>query len=164
MPAAKKTAKRPKKKRKKPQTRWAFTDSRKAKFLKLLAETGNISFSAKSIGSGPTTVHRHINEDPDFKALVDEAKEIAADALEAEARRRAVEGVRRGIYYQGERVDTELHFSDRMLEILLKANKPEKFRERFEHTGHLTGTFTDYVIEANKLDKKEGDDNGSQEG
>lgn len=63
------------------------------------------------------------DDDPDFAAAWAEAEETAIDALEKVARDRATEGK-----------------SDRMLEILLKAHRPEKYVERYktEHSGSLT--------------------------
>ena len=71
----------------------------------------------------------------DFAAQWDEAMQVAVDALEAEARRRAVEGVDEPVYYKGQLIDTIKKYSDNLLITLLKAHRPEKFRERFEHTG-----------------------------
>ena len=61
----------------------------------------------------------------------------ACDALEAEARRRAVEGVRKPIYCQGEICGTVREYSDTLLFFLLKGAMPEKYRDdyRAEHTG-----------------------------
>ena len=67
--------------------------------------------------------------DPDFALAWDEAVNIAADALEREAWRRAVEGFEEPVHYRGEVVGYVKKYSDRMLELLLKAHRPEKYRE-----------------------------------
>ena len=71
------------------------------------------------------------------RARVAEAREEACDALEAEARRRAVEGVRKPVYYRGEIVGTVKEYSDTLLIFLMKGAMPEKYREnvKIEHTG-----------------------------
>lgn len=65
---------------------------------------------------------------------------MATDALEAEARRRAVDGVPEPVFHQGKKCGTVKKYSDRMLEILLKGHRPEKFREKVDmnHSGRVT--------------------------
>ncbi len=57
--------------------------------------------------------------------------------LEAEARRRAVEGVRKPVYCRGEIVGTVKEYSDTLLIFLMKGARPEKYRDnvRVERTG-----------------------------
>ena len=55
------------------------------------------------------------------------------DDLELEARRRAVEGTERPVFYQGGEVGYVREYSDTLLIFLLKAHRPNKFRERVEH-------------------------------
>lgn len=66
-----------------------------------------------------------------------DAEQEAADALEREAWRRAVEGTDKPVTYQGQITATYKEYSDRMLEMLLKAHRPEKFKDRVsnEHSG-----------------------------
>ncbi|HEY8668466.1 MAG TPA: hypothetical protein VIL86_17585, partial [Tepidisphaeraceae bacterium] len=79
------------------------------KFLKELATGGNVSFAAKVAGRGRTCVYQHRDSDPAFAAAWEEALDTAADELEAECRRRAIEK------------------SDVLLIFLLKALRPHKF-------------------------------------
>ena len=71
----------------------------------------------------------------DFAARWDAALDAAVDALEDEARRRAMDGIDRPITYQGEITGTYKEYSNPLLITLLKAHRPEKYRERFEHSG-----------------------------
>lgn len=71
----------------------------------------------------------------DFAAQWDEAIETAIDALEHEARRRAVKGVDEPVFYQGNVCGVVTRYSDTLLIQLLKAHRPEKYRERHELTG-----------------------------
>lgn len=66
-----------------------------------------------------------------------EAQEEATDGLEAEARRRAVTGTLKPIFYKGEEVAQVREYSDTLLVVLLKGNRPDKFRENasIEHSG-----------------------------
>ena len=82
------------------------------------------------------SLHYHwLKTNPDYKAAFAEAKLQAADALEAEAVRRAKDGTLRTIYHQGVGVGTELVYSDSLMAVLLKGAKPDVYKERFEHTG-----------------------------
>jgi hypothetical protein len=86
---------------------------------------GTIKSTRQGRGSGPSPSRSK-------EARWDEALEDAADRLEAEAFRRAVRGVDRPVVYRGERVGTVHEFSDALLMFLLKAARPEKYRDRFD--------------------------------
>ena len=64
----------------------------------------------------------------DFAAQWREALEEGTDLLEAEARRRAVTGVDKPVFYKGEVVGSITKYSDRLLMFLLRAHDP-KFRD-----------------------------------
>ncbi len=53
----------------------------------------------------------------------------ACDALASEARRRAVEGVLKPVYYKGKLVGFIREYSDTLLMFLMKAAMPEKYRD-----------------------------------
>jgi hypothetical protein len=89
------------------------------RFLKVLTGTarapgGSITRACRAAGICRTTFYHRRNEDETFRAAVLEALEEACDLLEDEARRRAMK------------------CSDVLLIFLLKAHRPEKFRERFD--------------------------------
>lgn len=90
-----------------------------------------------------STVYDWRADDATFAAEWDAALDQAADTMEREAFRRAVEGVDEPVYGSlgqgmgsGE-VGQIRKYSDTLLIFLLKAARPEKFRERTEqqHTG-----------------------------
>ncbi len=76
--------------------------------------------------------------DETFRAAWDEAREEAADHLEDEARRRAVDGWEEPVFGSGgpgrgsEQVGTVRKFDSTLLIFLLKGARPEKYRERFD--------------------------------
>jgi len=113
------------------------TDRARGKFLTKLAETCNVSESARVAGIARRTVYEWREVDPAFAAAWAIAEEEAADKLEREAWRRGVEGTDKPVVYQGEITDTYKEYSDRMLEILLKAHRPEKFAERTRVDVHV---------------------------
>ena len=90
----------------------------------------------------------------DFAAQWDEALEEGSDLLEAEARRRAVTGVDKPVYYKGEVVGSITQYSDRLLMFLLRAHRPQKFRDggKVKQTG-ATDVGVDEDIEKAILEK-----------
>lgn len=109
----------------------AKTDNDKQLFLDTLARTGIIADACREAHVGRTAVKRWQDTDEQFSAAYDEALEDASDALESEARRRAIEGVeRRRFDKDGNVVLEETVYSDSLMALLLKANKPDKFADR----------------------------------
>jgi len=111
-------------------------------FLSALRNTGNVSASAKAAGVDRTTAYKAKaaslqTKNATFAKGWDEAIEVATDLLEGEARRRAIAGVEEPVYYRGEVVGAVRKYSDTLLIFLLKAHRPEKFREHhsMEHSG-----------------------------
>jgi len=105
-------------------------DRARETFLDVLRETCNVSEAARAAGIGRRTAYEWRAADPAFAEAWKEAEEIAADKLEREAWRRAVDGTDKPISFQGVITATYKEYSDRMLEILLKAHRPDKFVER----------------------------------
>ncbi len=122
-------------------------------FLATFALTANLTTAAAAAGIPRTTVYKWQEEDEQFCAALNEAREQAYDRLEQEALRRAVEGTqrKRPIIVGREVVDYEIitEYSDRLLEMLLKAARPEKYRERqsIEHSGSDGGPIVIDVAE-----------------
>ena len=101
----------------------------RARFLVALETTGVVRVAAEASGVSRATLYRWREEDPEFATSWDRAIDSAADALEAEARRRGVEGWDEPVFHQGVQVATIRRYSDRMLELLLKAHRPKLFRD-----------------------------------
>lgn len=102
------------------------------RFLVAFAQTGNVTFSAKEAGIDRTTHYSRWMKEPRYATRFNDAKEQAADVLEGEALRRAVQGIEEPVFYRGERIDTIKRYSDILLIFLLKAVRPEKFRDRYD--------------------------------
>ena len=118
-----------------------FTDHARQNFLMALRETANVSEAARRAGISRRRAYDVRDVDPVFAAAWKDAVETAIDTLEAEAWRRGKEGWDEPVFYRGEsqrdaegKPVTIRKYSDRMLELLLKAHRPEKYRERFDHT------------------------------
>jgi hypothetical protein len=109
-------------------------EKRKHIFLRVLAETANSKLACQSAGyRNMAAITRALKNDPSFMEAYKEAAEAAAEFIEAEAVRRAVQGVKKAVYFKGEIIDYEVVYSDTLLAILLKAAKPDKFADRSKH-------------------------------
>lgn len=107
----------------------------KARFLREFSVCGIVLRAARSAKVGRRTVYDWLAQDGPFKVLYDEAYEDANDAMEEEARRRGEDGVLEPVFQGGKRVGLIRKYSDALLITMLKARRPDVFRERMEHTG-----------------------------
>lgn len=64
-----------------------------------------------------------------FRQREQEAHAFYNETLEKEIHRRAVKGLRRGIYFEGERIAYKREYSDKLMELYIKKRDP-KYRER----------------------------------
>jgi len=99
------------------------------RFLERLARTGSIPLAIDEAGVSRHRLYALRREDAEFAELWDEAVEAGIEALEGEAMRRAIEGVEEPVHYHGKRIDVITRYSDRLLMFLLRAHRPEKYRE-----------------------------------
>jgi hypothetical protein len=108
-------------------------------FIAALTKTGNISAACNRVGIGRQSAYDHRRNDAVFAALWEEALETATDYLELEARRRALKGCVRPVFYKGDECGQIREYSDTLMVFLLKAHRPSKFRDnvRLEHDGNL---------------------------
>ena len=103
-------------------------------FLAAYRECGSVSYAARAEKINRCTHYRWLQQYPEYTEAFAEAREEAADVLEQEARRRAVEGVEAPVFYKGEVCGTVKRYSDVLLIFLLKGARPDKYRERYEVT------------------------------
>ncbi len=109
-------------------------------FLEIYAKNGNIRKSSDLMGIGSMTVRVAMKRDPEFREQVNLAYQDYADTIEEEARRRAVDGIPRNKYFRDQLLETETEYSDRLLEMLLKGAKPERYRDRVDVSGKIETT------------------------
>ena len=88
--------------------------------------------------------------DPDFAQRLERARDEATDRMEREALRRGVEGTDKPVYQGGLEVGVIREYSDQLLTLMLKANRPTRFREniRQEVTGADGGAIVHSVLPA----------------
>lgn len=110
-----------------------FTRERRDVFLRALASTGNVSAAVTVANIARQTAYERRSTDQTFAQGWAEAMEEATDVLEAEARRRAVEGVQEPLIVGGKLVERDgkvvmlRRYSDQLLIVLLRAHS-QKFK------------------------------------
>lgn len=107
-----------------------FDGDRRERFLAQLRRCGVVALAADAAGISRSQAYRTREGSAAFREAWDTALEDATDGLEAEARRRALEGWDRPVFYQGQCVGAVREYSDPLLMFLLKAHRPDRFRER----------------------------------
>lgn len=110
---------------------------KKRRFLEALRQVPCVTLAAEAADVPRQTLYAARQEDPEFAAAWEEAREQGYDVAEAEAWRRAVDGVKEPVYQGGELVGHRLVYSDALLDRLLKAHKPQRYdpAQRHEVTG-----------------------------
>ena len=111
------------------------TFQRQARFLRAYT-TGfpTAKSAAKRAKVGRTSHIRWLATDPEYAERFNQLRADRVEEFEAEAARRAVTGVTRPITVAGESVEIT-EYSDSLLMFILKAEAPEKYRERQEVKG-----------------------------
>ena len=108
------------------------TLQRQARFLRAYA-TGfpTAKSAAKRAKVGRTSHIRWLATDPKYAERFNQLRADRVEEFEAEAARRAVTGVTRPMTVAGESVEIT-EYSDALLMFILKAERPEKYKERHQ--------------------------------
>ena len=103
----------------------------------LVAAGGNKTTACKAAGiSRRTPTSKPWNDDEEYQLAFADAEIMAADKLEEEAIRRAVDGVEEPVgWYKGVAGGTVTRYSDTLLIFLMKGNNPQKYAEFHKHSG-----------------------------
>lgn len=118
------------------------TQRLQASFLKAFVETGTVSAAAEACKINRWN-HYEWMKSAEYREQFEQAEIKVCRLLEDEAFRRARDGVKDLVLYQGQPVIVdgqplyEYKHSDTLLMFILKGLKPERYRDRatFEHTG-----------------------------
>lgn len=117
----------------KPEDSRELRSSLKVAFLTSLRDTCNVYEACRTAKVTRSVAYEWREKDETFAKLWDEAVEEATDALEKEARRRAIDGWDEPVFTRdGMHCGNIRRYSDKMLELLLRAHRPGKFRERVQ--------------------------------
>lgn len=120
--------------------------ARQTAFLKAYTVSGVVTKSAEAAGIHLYTHYHWLQTDPDYVKEFEAAREANLDSLEAEAIRRARDGVERIKFHMGKPIKykdpktgklviyVEHEYSDRLLQFLLESKRPEVFGKKIEET------------------------------
>jgi hypothetical protein len=130
-----------------------FNSLKRKQFLAAYAQCGSVKLAAESANVNRDT-HYEWLKDPAYKQAFEDAREEACDRLGAEARRRAM-GWEEPVIYQGalcyhlgkngkpsKKPLTVARYSDILLMFLLKAARPEKYRDNWKGELKHSGTIS----------------------
>jgi hypothetical protein len=107
-------------------------------FLAAFRKTGNVRLACEAAKVGRSSHYRWLKQDAAYREAFAVAKEEVADLLEAEAFRRAVHGWDEPVgWYKGKAGGVMRRYSDTLLIVLLKALRPNRYKERVEMRGAL---------------------------
>jgi hypothetical protein len=116
----------------------------KERFLEEFLKRGIVRDAAQAVGIHRTTVYMWLNRDAAFAEAFRDAEEEVSDLLEEESHKRAMGEVRQPVYHKGEVVGYMPRYSDGLLMFLLRARRPEVYRERGERrAGHSASSHMD---------------------
>ena len=105
-------------------------------FLAAYANSGNVTRAAELSGVHRRSHYHWMKNNPAYEEAFQYANDDAVDLLAAEARRRAVEGVENPIFHNGKKVGAVRDYSDTLLIFLLKAARPEVYRDNHHQHRH----------------------------
>lgn len=113
----------------------ATTEERKAQWLQAFADEVYVTRACKVSGVSRSTAYQWRSEDPVFAERWAEVDEQNVEALEAEARRRGMHGTLKPVFYKGDEVGQVREYSDALIMFMLKAKRPDVYRDR-AHVTH----------------------------
>lgn len=120
---------------------WPGAEPKQAAFLTALVFfAGQHGKAARAAKISRHTPYDWLQTDENYQLLHAKAMARATQVLADAALRRCVEGVPRGVYFQGDRIATERVYSDGMTMFLLRAADREKYGDRTEVKGKVDVT------------------------
>lgn len=109
-------------------------EQRHSVFLEHLAKDGNVSAACEMAKYNRVRAYKLRNEESDkgraFKAKWEAALDLGIEAHEDEITRRAFLGHSKPVWYKGVICGEEVVYSDTLAMFLMKAHRPDKFKER----------------------------------
>lgn len=102
-------------------------------FLDIVARTGNLRLAARKVGVGERALYLARQRHPDFDANWTMAVKIYNMFVANEAiRKRAIEGVREPVWYQGAIVGYQIRHDSGLTQFFLKGAMPEVYGDKRE--------------------------------
>lgn len=134
---------------------------RQREFLLAYYDEGTIAEAARKIGVSRQAHHDvWMKKDPEtgeyiyglYAQLFLDARQALVEIAEAALFKRGVKGIEEPVIYQGKKTDVKIvKYDTTALIFWLKGNCPEKYKERFEHTGKDGGPLTMSIDAARQI-------------
>lgn len=102
-----------------------FRPERRATYLSVLQATGEKVLARAEVGVHGWTVSKLRESDPKFREAEEEAMRLYRAGIAEEIHRRAIDGVKEPIYWQGKVVGWIVRYSDTLLKFHAKRHIPE---------------------------------------
>ena len=112
--------------------RTTLTPEKKRRFIEELSQDANVTRAALVVKVSRFTLYRARKDDEKFAEAWTVAVDMGTDGLEDEALRRAYIGTDKPVTYQGKITAVFKEYSDTLLMFMLKARRPEIYRDRQE--------------------------------
>lgn len=107
-----------------------WTEEQKQKFLDTLRRTANVTAATEVLGLSRRQAYATRKRDRDFRKAWDDALQAALDDLEAELRRRALDGVEQPVFYGGKECGRVRTYNDALGMFLLRGRRADVFNVR----------------------------------
>jgi len=117
--------------------RTSRTPKKEEAFFDALRDGRSISAACLEAGITRSSAYLWRESDPAFRTKWGECVEEGTDRLEDEALRRARDGTEKPVYQGGKLVGTVREHSDTLMIFLLKARRPQKYKDRVALGGDL---------------------------
>lgn len=101
-------------------------------FLSALTEGKSVTDAAQAAGIAVNAAYSLRRSNREFRSAWKRAADLGTSMLEQEAYRRAYHGTDEPVFFKGEVCGTVRKYSDGLMTLLLKARKPEKYRDMVE--------------------------------
>lgn len=116
-----------------PEERWHRTlKPWQARFLCAFSTLGMVGLSCREARVSRQTIANHRSSDPLFAAALAEVEADVVETVEAALRISATVGDPEPIFQSGRRVGTRRRKSDRAADIILRAERPDKYRPDYQ--------------------------------
>lgn len=132
-----------------------ITPGRLDAFIEAIATGSEDKEACEFAGVTLQAIRARQRSDIEFAKAYKAARAARIEVYRSEARRRAVDGWAEPVFYRGEQVGRVRKHSDRMLEVLLKAEDPDTFGDRKVVeilTTPMTGADVARAVEVGKLE------------
>lgn len=134
-----------------PRPRWdGWTAERQADFIQALAESACVDEACRAVGMSARSAYalRARADAVSFRNAWDTALEFAMRRLTDVVLSRAINGVPRAIFFQGEQIGENRYYDERLAMFLLRYRDPlryGKWLDRQDHAGHPEGSAIELV-------------------